>query len=284
MEPIIFFGKEIYINPVALEFGPFKIYWYGIIIVFGMMLALYLLSRRMNVKKKIDLTKSDSKNKNFVTEKQSGVITFDTVIDYLIGAIIIGFASARLYYVLFNLDYYLQDPLKIFMIWNGGIAIYGGVIGAVLYGIYFCKKKKISFYELTDLLAPYLLLVQSIGRWGNFVNREAYGYETNLPWKMGVYKTAIDDYIYVHPTFLYESILTFLSFLFLVKLSKKKKFKGQIFYLYMILYGTTRFFVEGLRTDSLMFANFRISQVLSLVFVVIFGIIYYEKIKGRRNV
>lgn len=284
MKPIIFLGKEIYVNPIALEFGPFKIYWYGIIIVFGMILALCLLSRRMNEKKKTCLTKSDPKNKSSISAKQSGVITFDNVIDYLIGAIIIGFASARLYYVLFNLDYYLKDPLKIFMIWNGGIAIYGGVIGAVLYGIYFCKKRKINFYELADLLSPYLLLVQSIGRWGNFVNREAYGYETNLPWKMGVYKSAIHDYIYVHPTFLYESILTFLSFLFLVNLSKNKKFEGQIFYLYMILYGITRFFIEGLRTDSLMVANFRISQVLSLVFVVIFGIIYYGKTKGRRNV
>ena len=284
MEPIIFLGKEIYINPIALEFGPLKIYWYGIIIVFGMTLAFYLLSRRMNEKKKNVLSKNNLKNEKFVTENQSGVITFDTVIDYLIGAIIIGFASARLYYVLFNLDYYLKDPLKIFMIWNGGIAIYGGVIGAILYGVHFCKKRKIDFYELADLLTPYLLLVQSIGRWGNFFNREAYGYETNLPWKMGVYKPAIHDYIYVHPTFLYESILTFLSFLFLVNLSKKKKFKGQIFYLYMILYGITRFFIEGLRTDSLMLANFRISQILSLVFVVIFGIIYYGKIKGRRNV
>ena len=145
MEPIIFLGKEIYINPIALEFGPLKIYWYGIIIVFGMTLAFYLLIRRMNEKKKNVLSKNNLKNEKFVTENQSGVITFDTVIDYLIGAIIIGFASARLYYVLFNLDYYLKDPLKIFMIWNGGIAIYGGVIGAILYGVHFCKKRSTSF-------------------------------------------------------------------------------------------------------------------------------------------
>jgi phosphatidylglycerol:prolipoprotein diacylglycerol transferase len=286
MEPIIFFGKEIYINPIALEIEPFKIYWYGIIIVTGIILALLLLKLRMDggLKRKSNAQKSGLTDKKSKKIENINLITFDTVVDYLVGAIIIGFASARLYYVLFNLDYYLQDPIKIFMIWNGGIAIYGGVIGAILYGIYFCKKKKINFYDLADLLVPYLILVQSIGRWGNFVNSEAYGYETNLPWKMGMYKTAIHDYIYVHPTFLYESILTFLSFLFLVNLSKNKKFKGQIFYLYMILYGVIRFFIEGLRTDSLMLANFRISQVLSLVFVVIFGIIYYGKVKGRRNV
>ena len=286
MEPIIFFGKEIYINPIAIEIGPFKIYWYGIIIVTGIILTLLLLKLRMDggLKRKSNAQKSDLTGKKSKKIENINLITFDTVVDYLVGAIIIGFASARLYYVLFNLDYYLQDPIKTFMIWNGGIAIYGGVIGAILYGIYFCKKKKINFYDLADLLVPYLILVQSIGRWGNFVNREAYGYETNLPWKMGVYKTAIHDYIYVHPTFLYESILTFLSFLFLANLSKNKKFKGQIFYLYMILYGVIRFFIEGLRTDSLMLANFRISQVLSLVFVVIFGIIYYGKVKGRRNV
>ena len=287
MEPIIFLGKEIYINPVALEFGTIKIYWYGIIIVAGIILALLLLKQRMKDDLKIEkdnLPNKTFKNSGLKSDKCINSLTFDIVIDYLVGAIVIGFASARLYYVLFNLDYYLKNPIEMFMIWNGGIAIYGGVIGAILYGIYFCKKKKINFYDLADLLTPYLILVQSIGRWGNFINREAYGYETSLPWKMGVYKSAIHDYIYVHPTFLYESILTFLSFLFLVNLSKKQKFKGQIFYLYMILYGVIRFFIEGLRTDSLMLANFRISQVLSLVFVVIFGIIYYMKAKGRRNV
>lgn len=277
MNPIIFFGKEFYINPVFLEFGTLKIYWYGIIIVFGIILALYLLYKRFDTRKKHRIL-----NKNNFDENYD--FCFDTIIDFLTFAIIIGFISARIYYVIFNFNYYINHPSEVFMIWRGGLAIYGGVIGAVITGIIFCKKRKISFLNFADLLVPYLLLAQSIGRWGNFVNQEAYGYETNLPWKMGIYDLSINDYIYVHPTFLYESILTFLSFIFLVNLSKNKKFNGQIFYLYFIMYGIIRFFIEGLRTDSLMFANFRVSQILSLIFVIFFGILYYAKRKGRRNV
>ena len=290
MKPIIFFGREIFINPIAFSIGKINVYWYGIIIVAGICLTLALLYKKLNGIKFVKFNVQSLKNKpnkgkigsSSRLPKESG-ITFDTVIDYLVGAIIIGFICARMYYVLFRLDYYIKNLAEIFMIWNGGIAIYGGIIGAILYALYFCQKRNIKFLKLADLLVPYLLLVQSIGRWGNFVNREAYGYETNLPWKMGIYNSQLNDYIYVHPTFLYESILTFLGFIFLVNLSKNKKFDGQIFYLYMIIYGAIRFCVEGLRTDSLMFANFRISQLLSLIFVIFFGIIYYIKRKGRRN-
>lgn len=280
LEPIMFFGKEFYINPIAIELGSIKVYWYGIIIVFGIVLALYLLYCKLNHQKnnrKFNILKRRNK------VEESYDFDFDTVVDFLIIAIVVGFISARIYYVLFNLKYYINHPLEIFMIWKGGIAIYGGVIGALVTGIIFCRKKKIDFLKFSDLLLPYLLLVQSIGRWGNFINREAYGYETNLPWKMGIYNTSINDYIYVHPTFLYESVLTFLSFIFLVNLSKNKKFDGQVFYLYFITYGIIRFFIEGLRTDSLMLANYRVSQVLSLIFVIFFGILYYIKAKGRRN-
>ena len=289
MEPIIFFGKKVFINKIAFSIGKINVYWYGVIILAGICLALTLLYRRLN---SIEHSKFNTKSKNKLNTRkinkssklpQESGITFDVVIDYLVGAIIIGFTCARAYYVLFRLDYYIKKPSEIFMIWNGGIAIYGGIIGAILYALYFCHRRNINFLKLADLLVPYLLLVQSIGRWGNFVNREAYGYETNLPWKMGIYNSHLNDYIYVHPTFLYESILTFLSFIFLVNLSKNKKFDGQIFYLYMIIYGAIRFCIEGLRTDSLMFANFRISQILSLIFVIFFGIIYYIKKKGRRN-
>lgn len=266
MNPIIIFGKEITINPIAIQLGSINIYWYGIIIALSFLLAFFLLERRTEKR------------------KDSFGIKFDDIYDYSFGAIIFGFICARIYYVLFKLDYYLKNPLEIFEIWNGGIAIYGGIIGAVLYGIYFCKKRKIKFFNLADLLVPYLALAQSMGRWGNFINREAYGVETNLPWKMGIYIEELQNYIYVHPTFLYESIITFSIFIILIKISKKRKFEGQIFYLYMILYGLGRALIEGLRIDSLMMANFRISQVLSVIIVVLFSIIYYLQRNRRLKV
>ncbi len=263
MHPIILFGKEIKINPVMISVGPFSLYWYGFLIVGAIALSFFLAKRRI-----------DKKNLDFG-------ITLDNIYDFIIGAVLVSILSARLYYVLFNLKYYLANPSQILQIWNGGLAIYGGIIGAIIYSLIFCKKKKVNFYNLADLAAPYLALSQSIGRWGNFVNQEAYGYVTNVPWKMGIFDSAIGDYIYVHPTFFYESICNFILFLTLMKLSKNKKFGGQIFYSYMIGYGIIRSVVEGLRTDSLMLGNFRVSQVLSLIFVVIFGVMYYRAEKCR---
>lgn len=208
-------------------------------------------------------------------------IKFDDALEFAIGAVIFGFICARVYYVLFKLDYYAKNPLEIVQIWHGGIAIYGGIIGVLLYGWYFCKKTKVKYLDLADLLIPYLALAQSLGRWGNFINREAYGYETSVPWKMGIFNGTLGTYIYVHPTFLYEAIVTFLAFIILINLSKNRKFSGQILYTYMIIYGSGRAIVEGFRTDSLMFANFRVSQILSILFVITFGIIYYIAVKRR---
>ncbi len=178
----------------------------------------------------------------------------------------------------------MARPIEIFKIWNGGLAIYGAIIGAILYALWFCKKKKINFYNLADLIVPYLAFSQSMGRWGNFINQEAYGSVTQLPWKMGIFDSLAGEYIYVHPTFIYESICTFTLFLVLLYLSKNRKFEGQIFYLYMIGYGFIRSLIEGLRTDSLMLGVFRISQVLSIVFVVIFGILYLYRKHCRTKV
>lgn len=150
MNPIILFGREIIINPVALSFGKLNIYWYGAIIASSVLLGLYLLDKR-------------TKNK----EKSFG-IKFENISDYSFGAIFWGFICARIYYVIFNLKYYLANPLEIIQIWNGGIAIYGGIIGAILYGIYFCKKKNIKFFDMADLLIPYLALAQSIRQMGEF--------------------------------------------------------------------------------------------------------------------
>lgn len=260
MKPIIFFGKEISIHPIAISIGSLHIYWYGILIAFALALQIFFLKMRTKEK-----------------EKSFG-ISYDSIIDFSFGAIFWGFLCARIYYVIFNLAYYRENPMEIIAIWNGGIAIYGGIIGAVLYAIYFTKKKKISFWNLADLLIPHLALAQSIGRWGNFVNQEAYGTKTLLPWKMGIYDTTLQEYIFVHPTFLYESILTFCIFVILILLSKNRKFEGQIFSTYMILYGIGRAMIEGLRTDSLMFLGLRVSQLLGIVLAVIFTVFYGIKL------
>ncbi|MBQ9280146.1 MAG: prolipoprotein diacylglyceryl transferase [Clostridia bacterium] len=248
------------IQPVALSIGNVHIYWYGIIIAFAFILQIILLERRTR----------DPKN--------SFGIDNNSVIDFSFGAIIFGFLCARIYYVVFKWDYYCKNPLEIVQIWNGGIAIYGGIIGAILYGLYYTKKRNIHFLNFADLLIPYLAFAQSIGRWGNFINREAYGSVTELPWKMGIYIDAIGDYSFVHPTFLYESLLTFFLFVLLIHLSKNRKFEGQILYTYLMVYGTFRALIEGLRTDSLMLLGFRVSQVLSILLAVIFCYILLTKL------
>lgn len=217
-------------------------------------------------------------------KKDSGKynIKFETILDLSIYVIPISFISARLYYVIFNLDVYLLNPLDILNFRSGGLAIYGGIIGGVIATIVFCKKRKINILDILDYIAPFLPLAQSIGRWGNFINIEAYGTETMLPWRMGIYESSI--YKEVHPTFLYESIGTILIFLILYLRRNKRAFKGEIVCVYLILYSFVRFFVEGLRIDSLMFFNIRISQALSLlIFVVICCILAKKYIKDKKR-
>ena len=182
--------------------------------------------------------------------------------------------------------YYNQNLIDIFKVWNGGLAIYGGIIGGIITAFVFCKCKKIRFLALCDYCAPYLALCQSIGRWGNFVNREAYGQVTQSFLKMGIFDEITNEYIFVQPTFLYESVCTFIIFIVLTKINKNKKFSGQSFFIYMILYGLARACIEGLRSDSLYFGQIRISQLLSLLFSTIFAIIYFfvaKKSKKRLN-
>lgn len=186
---------------------------------------------------------------------------------------------ARLYYVIFNLQYYISNPAEIFDLRNGGIAIYGALIGAIATIYVFCKVKKIKVLDILDYLAPIIPLCQAIGRWGNYVNVEAYGTETSGPIKMEIIEDGITKY--VHPTFLYESLGNFIVFLILLKMCKKRKFSGQVACLYFTLYAFVRFFVEGLRTDSLMLGPFRVSQVLSLV-LFIAGVIILV-IRGRTS-
>ena len=246
------------ISPVAFELFGISVYWYGVLIVFSMILALVWCT---------------------IYNGRFGV-RFDDILDMAILVIPTAIIGARLYYVLFSLEYFLKNPSEIFMIKDGGLAIYGGIIAGLIIILIMCKIKKIKVLDVTDYIVPVLALAQSIGRWGNYINIEAYGYETNLPLKMEIIENGIIKY--VHPTFLYESICTFIIFIFLSVFSKKRKFSGQITYIYIICYSFIRFIIEGLRTDSLMFFNCRISQILSLaLFLVFSSILIYKKNKTK---
>lgn len=238
-------GIILNINPIAFHAFGIPVYWYAIFIVGSIILALYLMKIR---------------NKNTFG------IQYDDIIDLSLVLIPISFLCARIYYILFNLGNY-TTLAQMINIKDGGLAIYGGILGGAVTTYIFCKKRKISFLDLADYVIPYLSLGQAIGRWGNFVNGEAYGTATNLPWKMGIMtKTGIE---YVHPTFLYESIADFLIFIILIKLSKNRKYSGQIMCWYFVLYSAIRFLIEGLRIDSLMLGMFRISQIVSIILFII---------------
>jgi phosphatidylglycerol:prolipoprotein diacylglycerol transferase len=207
--------------------------------------------------------------------------TADTVINFMLFCVPAGLIGARLYYVLFNLGDFAGDPLRIFNTREGGLAIHGALLLGILMAMILFKAWKISPLDGLDLAAPGFALAQSIGRWGNYFNQEAHGGPTDLPWAIVV------DGIKVHPTFLYESLWCFLLFLLLLRVDNRRRFEGQTFLLYCVLYSFERFFVEGLRTDSLMlFGVFRQAQVLSAVVFVVCGALYLylrrrEKYRGR---
>lgn len=186
--------------------------------------------------------------------------------------------GARIYYVLFNLDYYKGDLLKMINIREGGMAIHGSLIAAFLVGYFVIRHKKKSFLLYADIVAPAVILGQAIGRWGNFTNGEAHGGPTDLPWGILV------DGVKVHPTFLYESLWNLCVFAFLIWLSRRKKFQGQLILLYGILYSIGRFFIEGLRTDSLMIMGLRTAQLISLGIIIVFTAFYiYLRKKSPKN-
>ncbi|SCX89067.1 prolipoprotein diacylglyceryl transferase [Alkaliphilus peptidifermentans] len=226
-------------NPVAFRIVGIEIGWYGIIIAFGMLLGVLVASARA---------------------KKEG-LQEDVIIDIALLAVPAALVGARLYYVLFNWQYYSQHPENILRFRQGGLAIHGGVIAGVIVGYLYCRYKNLGFWRMADICAPSIILGQAIGRWGNYVNQEAYGGPTDLPWAIEV------DGVMVHPTFLYESLWNFGVFFFLLHYTKRKKYSGQIFILYVILYSIARFFIEGLRTDSLMIGPLRTAQVVSLALI-----------------
>lgn len=236
---------------VAFSMFGIDVMWYGILMATGMILGTLIAlkeAKRVGIKE-------------------------DDILDLAIVAIPIGLLSARLYYVIFNWEYYFQNPSQILNFRGGGMAIHGALIGGILTGYIFSRIKKIDFLKLADTVIIGMPLAQAIGRWGNFINGEAHGGPTNLPWAIVV------DGVKVHPTFLYESIWNIGVFILLWMFRKKKQYEGQIIVYYITLYSLGRFFIEGLRTDSLMIGPLRMAQVISLVGVVggIIAHIYFSK-------
>lgn len=264
-------GLEFELRRWAFAIFGLPIYWYGIFIALAFLAAVVLALKSC---------------RKFGLEP-------DNILDLVLFAAPVAIIGARLFYVVFNWDQYNDNLLDIVKLRDGGLAIYGGVIGALLVAWLYARRKKISFLHLMDFGVPYLVLGQGIGRWGNFVNQEAFGTMTALPWRMNgkvpdQYLTgqnpSIDLSLWgVHPTFLYESLLDIAIFLFLIFYRKKKKLDGEVMSLYFILYGIGRFVIEGLRTDSLYLGSFRISQLLSAVFVVIFIILFSVRRVRRKK-
>lgn len=255
------FNLSFNINPVAFHIFGISIYWYAICIVSGVVLALVLCSRN----------------------KTHFGVKFDFIFESLMIALIIGVIGARIYFVMFNWSYYKISLTNTLKLRDGGLAIYGGLIAGGLVILIRCKKFKVSALDFFDSIVPFVALAQSIGRWGNFFNKEAYGIQTTNIFRMGI--NTVNGYEEVHPTFLYESVWTMIIFLFLIKMQKNRKFKGEISYLYLFLYSGIRMLIEGVRSDSLMLGNFRISQVLSVAIFVVSSIMLlknYRKYTSKK--
>ncbi len=270
--PGLFGDWEFNPDPIAIHIGH-GIYWYGIILACAMLAGLFLCMKQA---------------------KRFG-LTEDNVLDLVLWAVPCCILGSRIYYVIFYLDLYRNadgslDWGRIIAIWDGGLAIYGTVIAGVIVVLIFTKVKKLRFAAMTDLAVMGLLLGQIIGRWANFINREAFGGLTDLPWRMRLWVSA-SQYIEVHPTFLYESLWNLVGLLLMLfVVTKGRRFDGENTWFYFLWYGLGRAWIEGLRTDSLYLFDWtfmgqpiRVSQALSLVMVVVaaFMLFYNIKIKKR---
>lgn len=256
------------INPVAISIGSLEIRWYGIIIALGIVLA-YFIAQKEAVKLGL--------HEDFIS-------------DMLLWAIPIAILSARAYYVIMKWDFYSQNPGKIIEIWNGGIAIHGALIGAFITAYVFAKKRNVSFLRVADIAAPSILVGQIVGRWGNFMNQEAHGGEVtrsfleNLFIPEWIINQMYIDGTYYHPTFLYESLWNVIGLIVLLVARKFNWHRGEMFFFYVIWYSVGRFFIEGLRTDSLYIIEdvLRSAQVVSIVGIAIGVIaIVYRRLKVK---
>lgn len=240
-------------DPVAFSIFGVDVAWYGILISMGVLIGAIIAMREA---------------------KRLG-IDEEILLDFLIWEIPLSLIGARIYYVIFEWDMYKHNPIEALNIRNGGLAIHGAIITAIIVAIIFTRVKEIDFWTIADVCSPSLILAQSIGRWGNYINKEAHGGPTDLPWGIMI------EGVKVHPTFLYESIWNFLVFLFLMWYARnKQKVKGEVFLLYLALYSFIRIFVEGLRTDSLMMGNIRVAQLVSLIGILI--PIYYFVMRRKK--
>lgn len=253
-----------YIDPVAFNLGPLSVRWYGIIIAVGILLGYFVAQRALV---KAGLHK-------------------DTLVDIIFYSALFGFIAARIYFVIFQWPYYAENPSEIIKIWHGGIAIHGGLIGGFIAGVIVCKVKNLNPFQIGDIVAPSIILAQGIGRWGNFMNHEAHGGSVSRAFleQLHLPNFIIENmYIngqYYHPTFLYESVWDVAGFIILVNIRKHLKL-GETFFLYLTWYSIGRFFIEGLRTDSLMLtSNIRVAQLVSILLILIsISLIVYRRIK-----
>ncbi len=255
-------------NPVLIDLGFIQIYWYSLTMLIAILTGSYLFYRQL-------------KKQNF---------SDDFIINLLFYAIIFGIIGARVYYVIFNLSYYIEYPIEIFEVWNGGLAIHGAILGGFLFLLYYCKKHSINLLKITDCAAVSVIISQAIGRWGNFFNQEAHGGITTLA---NLKKQLIPNFIikgmninnnYYIPTFYYESIWNILGFIFLIIIKKYyKKLKiGQLTGIYFMWYSLGRFFIESMRTDSLMLGNIRMAMLISILLFIIGAVLVFYKRKDTR--
>ena len=257
------------LSRIAVDFGGLQIHWYGLIIGIGVILGL-LLATRESVRRGLHK---------------------EVFVDLIMFAVPIAIICARIYYVTFEWSYYSQHPGEIIKIWNGGIAIHGALIGSVLTAIVFAKIRGISFWKIADIAAPSLLLGQAIGRWGNFINQEAHGGEVtrafleNMHLPQFIINQMYINGAYYHPTFLYESVWNLIGVVLLLLLRRVNLRRGEIFLSYLIWYSVGRFFIEGLRTDSLMLTEtLRMAQVISLTLIVVaIALLVYRRFSGQEK-
>jgi len=254
------------IDPVMIRFFSLKIRWYGFFIVLSLLISLFILNQLLKSEESLD---------------------FEFFLDYIIIAFPLGVLAARLYYVIFNLDYYLNNPIKIMAINEGGLAIHGGLLLGIIALYLLAKKRKKNFWLALDYLAPLTALSQSIGRWGNFINQEAYGQIVSENY-YNIFPEFIKRQMYINGsyrevTFLYESAADFLLFIFLLfYLHSNIKKDGEVFAFYLIIYSVFRFFIEEQRTDSLLIAEFQVAKLMSLS-LIITGIILLYYIRKVKN-
>ena len=235
-----FLGIEVN-PPRTLSIGPLTAHYYGLIIAVGLVLAVMYACKR---------------SKEFGLKE-------DDILDGVIWVTPFAIVCARIYYVAFSWEAYADNPVSMLYIWEGGIAIYGGVIGAIVGMAVMSRIKKVKFTTVLDLILMVFLLGQAIGRWGNFMNREAFGAATDSFFRMGLFNTKTQGWEYYHPTFLYESVWNLVGFVLLATYAKHRKYDGQLALGYAAWYGLGRCFIEGLRVDSLWWGPFRVSQVLA---------------------